>query len=83
VTDAATAFRLKLPTLSDVVKDLVRKRWTTRRRSVTDTRVMLLRLSRQGKALALQIEPRVRHVKATLTKQDRRALGMIPKGRRA
>jgi len=33
LTDAADALCLRLPTLSDVVNDLVRKHWVTRRRS--------------------------------------------------
>ena len=37
VTDAATALRVRVPTLSGVVKDLVRKRWVTKRRSVRMT----------------------------------------------
>ena len=32
VTDAAAALGVRLPTLSEVVKDLVRKRWVTKRR---------------------------------------------------
>jgi DNA-binding MarR family transcriptional regulator len=64
VTDTATALRLRLPTLSEVIKDLVRKRWVTKRRSVTDTRVVHLSLSRRGNALALQINQRVRQVNA-------------------
>ena len=36
LTDAAAALCLRLPTLSDVVKDLVRKRWITKRYSVED-----------------------------------------------
>jgi DNA-binding MarR family transcriptional regulator len=82
VTDAATALRVRLPILSAVVKDLVRKRWVTRRRSVKDDRVVVLSFSRRGNALALQIKQRVRQVNATLAKQDRSALGMLPKGRR-
>jgi len=66
VTDTATALRVRLPTLSEVLNDLVRKRWVTRRRSVTDTRVVHLRLSRRGNALALQINQRVRQVNAPL-----------------
>jgi DNA-binding MarR family transcriptional regulator len=66
VTDTATALRLRPPTLSEVVKDLVRKRWVTKRRSVTDTRVVHLSLSRRGNALALQINQRVRRVNAPL-----------------
>jgi DNA-binding MarR family transcriptional regulator len=66
VTDTATALRVRLPTLSEVLNDLLRKRWVTRRRSVTDTRVVHLRLSRRGNALALQINQRVRQVNAPL-----------------
>jgi len=62
MTDAATALRLRLPTLSAVVKDLVRKRWVIKRRSVTDTRVVHLRLSRRGQVLAQKIEEQVRQV---------------------
>ena len=66
VTDTATALRVRMPTLSEVLNDLVRKQWVTRRRSVTDTRVVHLRLSRRGNALALQINQRVRQVNAPL-----------------
>jgi DNA-binding MarR family transcriptional regulator len=66
VTDTAAALCLRLPTLSEVVNDLVRKRWITKRRSVTDTRVVHLSLSRRGNALALQINQRVRQVNAPL-----------------
>jgi DNA-binding MarR family transcriptional regulator len=66
VTDAAAALVVRLPTLSEVVKDLVRKRWVTKRRSVADTRIVHLRLSRRGNALALQINQRVRQVNAPL-----------------
>jgi len=83
VTDTATALRVRLPTLSEVLNDLVRKRWVTRRRSVTDTRVVHLRLSRRGNALALQINQRVRQVNAPLAQHTIRTLGMIPKGSHA
>ena len=79
VTDAATALGVRLPTMVEVVKNLVRKRWVTKRYSVEDRRTASLRLSRQGHALALQIEQRVRQVEATLDEQDRKALGMNPK----
>jgi DNA-binding MarR family transcriptional regulator len=78
VTDAAASLSVRVATLSEVVKDLVRKRWVTKRRSVTDTRVVYLSLSRRGNALALQIERRVRHVEAVLTEHDRGALGITP-----
>jgi DNA-binding MarR family transcriptional regulator len=62
VTDTATALRLRLPTLSEVVKDLVRKRWVTRRRSVTDTRVVHFSLSQRGRVITRKIEIQVRRV---------------------
>jgi DNA-binding MarR family transcriptional regulator len=67
LTDAAAALRVNPPTLSVVVTDLVRKRWVAKRRSVTDSRVVHLRLSRQGQALARRIKDRVRDVKSDLT----------------
>jgi DNA-binding MarR family transcriptional regulator len=66
LTDAATALCLRLPTISTVVKDLVRKRWVTKRRSVTDDRALCLSLSRQGQALARKIEVRIRDVGSAL-----------------
>ncbi|MBY0247564.1 MAG: MarR family transcriptional regulator [Nitrospiraceae bacterium] len=67
VTDAAAALRLRLPTLSAVVKDLMRKRWVTKRYSVEDHRAVCLRLSRRGMAITRKIEDHVRHVKSDLT----------------
>ena len=67
LTDAADALCLRLPTLSAVVKDLVRKRWVTKRRSLTDSRAVCLSLSRRGEALARRIKDHVRHVKSDLT----------------
>lgn len=83
VTDAAAALSVRPPTLSEVVNDLVRKQWITKRRSVTDARVVHLSLSRRGNALALQIEQRVRHVEATLPEDDRGGLGRTSSHRRA
>jgi DNA-binding MarR family transcriptional regulator len=83
VTDAAAAFRLRLLTLSEVVKALARKRWVTKRRSVKDDRVVVLSLSRWGDKLGLQIEKWVPQVNVTLAKQDRRTFGMISKDSRA
>ena len=83
VTDAADALVLRVPTVSDVVKDMVRKRWVTKRYSVKDRRVVCVQLSRRGHALALQIEQRVPHVNATLVEEEQNALGMILNGRRA
>jgi DNA-binding MarR family transcriptional regulator len=62
VTDTATALRLRLPTLSEGVNDLARKRWVTKRRSVTDTRVVHLRLSQRGQVITRKIENQVRQV---------------------
>ena len=62
LTDAAAALRVTPPTLSAVVKDLVRKRWVTKRRSVTDSRVVHLRLSRRGLVMTRKIETHVRRV---------------------
>ena len=62
LTDAADALCLRLPTLSAVVKDLVRKRWMTKHRALHDDRALCLRLSRRGEALAQRIEGQVRHV---------------------
>ena len=67
LTDAAAALRVNPPTLSVVLTDLVRKRWVAKRRSVTDSRVVHLRLSRQGQALVRRIKDRVRDVKSDLT----------------
>ena len=69
LTDAAASLGVRLPTLSGVLKDLVRKRWVTRRRSVTDRRAVHARLSRRGKALAEKIEQQVRQVKSDLTQE--------------
>ena len=79
VTDTADALVVRVPTVSDVVKDLVRKRWVTKRYSVEDRRVVCMQLSRRGHALALQIEQRVPQVNATLAEEERNALGMILK----
>ena len=67
VTDTAAALGMRLSTLSGVLTTLARKRWVTKRRSVTDRRAFCLRLESAGPALALQSEQRVRHVVATLT----------------
>lgn len=67
LTDAATALCLRLPTICTVVKDLVRKRWVTKRRSVKDDRALCLSLSRQGQALAQKIEAHIRDVRSDFT----------------
>ena len=62
VTDAAAALGVRLPTMSTVVKDLVRKRWVSRHRSVKDRRAMHLSLSRRGQVITRKIETQVRRV---------------------
>lgn len=77
VTDAAAAIRVRLPTVSEVVKDLVRKRWVTKRRSVTDTRVVHLRLSRRGLLIIRKIENQVQRVSTGVTaNKDLTAAGL-------
>jgi DNA-binding MarR family transcriptional regulator len=63
LTEAAASLRVREPTLSLVVNDLVRKRWVTKRRSVTDTRAVCLSLSPRGERLAQRIEGQVRQVR--------------------
>lgn len=62
LTDTAAALRVRQPTLSEVMKDLVRKRWVTKRRSVADTRIVHLRLSPRGLVITRKIEHLVRRV---------------------
>ena len=38
--DTAHAFCVRVPTMSEVIRDLVRKRWVTERRSVTEFRTL-------------------------------------------
>jgi DNA-binding MarR family transcriptional regulator len=54
--DAVTALGVTPSTLSVVVRDLVRRRWVTKRRSLTDSRAVCLSLSRRDSVLALQSE---------------------------
>jgi len=76
LTDAAAAFRVEPPTLTDVVQDLVRQGWVTNRRSVEDRRAVRLKLSRKGEALVRRIAPLVRNVEVQLSKKERDAFGM-------
>ena len=71
LTDAANALCVRPPTLKEVVKALVRKRWVTQRRSVVDTRVVHLQLSQRGEALTRQIEQRVHQVNITLAENTK------------
>ena len=59
LTEAAAALRVQSPTLADVVQDLVRKRWVTKRRSLEDRRAVCLQLSRRGEAMTRTIEHRI------------------------
>ena len=70
VKDLATAFCLKLPTVVEVVNNMVGKRWVTKRGSVEDRRAVRLRLSRQGQALARKIGARIRNVRSDLTTKE-------------
>jgi DNA-binding MarR family transcriptional regulator len=74
--DVARALCVRRPTLTEVVKALVRNRWVTQRRSVVDARVVHLRLSQRGEALTRQIERQVRLVTITLAEELRNSLGM-------
>ena len=67
VKDLVTAFCLKVPTVTEVVNILERKRWVSRRPSEEDGRAVCLRLSRQGEALARMIEARISDVRSDLT----------------
>jgi DNA-binding MarR family transcriptional regulator len=67
LTDAAMVLGVRLPTMSTVVKDLVQKRWVTKRRSVADTRAVSLSLSREGQVLARRIKDHVRDVRSNVT----------------
>lgn len=80
LTDAAATLSVRQPRLREVVNELVRERWVTKRRSVTDSREMHLYLSWQGHTLARHIEQRVRQMEATLIGPDPPALCMHLKG---
>lgn len=81
LTDAAVTLCVSPPTLSEVVKNLVRKQWVTKRRSVKDFRAVQLQLSCQGHTLAQHIEQRLDQVEATWIEPDRNALSMHLNGR--
>ncbi len=81
LTDAAATLHVSPPTLSEVVKDVVRKRWVTKRRSVTDSRAVQLQLSRNGHTLARHIEQRIRQVEATWIGPDPADFSMHLEGR--
>ena len=57
MTDTAQVLCVRLPTLSEVVQNLFRKRWVTKRRSVCH-----LKLSRWGLILTRKIETQIPRV---------------------
>jgi DNA-binding MarR family transcriptional regulator len=59
VKDASAALSVQQPTMSVVVRDLVRKGWVTNAPSKHDKRAVNLRLSRQGEAMARSVEKQV------------------------
>jgi DNA-binding MarR family transcriptional regulator len=71
VTDAAMALGVRLPTMMEMVKTLVRQGWVIKRHWVKDRRSVCLSLNKSGEALVLKIDKRVRQVEATLPDQDR------------
>jgi DNA-binding MarR family transcriptional regulator len=62
MTNTSAALCVRRPTLTEVINDLVRKRWAVRRRSTTDTRVVQLLLSPRENALVVKIAHSVRQV---------------------
>ena len=81
MTNTAEALVVRVPTASDALNDLVRKRWVSEGCSVTDTRVVHVRLSRRGEALTRQVEQRVSQANAMLAEEGHNALGLTPRGR--
>jgi len=81
LTDVARALCVRRPTLTEVVKALIRNRWVTQRRSVVDARVVHLRLSQRGEVLTRQIERQVRQVTITLAEELGNSLGMTSQTR--
>jgi len=63
----ANALCVKLPTLTEVVQALVRKRWITDRRSVEDRRAVCLRLIRKGEALVREVTQQIAEVEGFLS----------------
>jgi len=50
--------------MTEVIQDLVRKRWVIKRRSVADGRAFRLRLSRRGEAITRAIQHQVGQTEA-------------------
>jgi DNA-binding MarR family transcriptional regulator len=73
VKATATALAIQPPTVSPMVRSLVRKGWVTNSRSASDDRTVCLRLTRHGQGLARKIMGRLRDMKSDLTlKKDAR-----------
>jgi DNA-binding MarR family transcriptional regulator len=64
LTEAAHALRIKPATLTEVIRDMVGRRWVTKRRSSQDRRAVCLRLSRRGKVIARSVTGQVQQVSA-------------------
>src|SRR4051794_13125724 len=62
LTEAAAALRISPPTMTEVIRDLVGRRWVTNRRSTQDRRAVCLRLRRRGQVIAQSIMGQVRQV---------------------
>ena len=65
--DVAAALSVTPATASQVMKDLVRKRWVTKQRVPHDDRALCLQLSRQGETLVRKLTDRVRSVRMANT----------------
>lgn len=70
MTSTAAALCLRVPTLTEVIDALVRKRWVTRRRSTMENHVVQLRLSTRGNTLVVKIEHGLGQVANMVTPQD-------------
>ena len=62
--EAAAALYVRQPTLTEVVKDLVKKRWVTKQYSASDSRALCLRLSPKGALLARKIQVQMQDVES-------------------
>lgn len=81
--ETAAALHVQQPTLVDVVKDLVRKRWVTSRRSLEDRRAVCLQLTPNGAALVRMIQQRVLRIQDLLIEHERDALRASLQSRRS
>jgi len=64
VNEAASHLQVSPPTMTEVIQDLVRKRWVIKRRSVADGRAFQLRLSRRGEEMTRAIQHQVGQMEA-------------------